>query len=298
MTMQAEGGATPAVNGQGGGVDSAGAGASPPAPPPAPQPSQAATPSPQPVPAAAPAARVPTRKLIGDADDIPPDADLIELPPNALKSRLERYTKKQLRDAFGTDSVDAIRTKLQEHEAWRNEREQQRLAEMTESERLREQLATAQRERDEAVQRAEQIHTERVVAEQDSHVSGILGKYINPRYLKHEARNLAEYISTLSEAELSDPDAVIEAWCRKTIEEDPALAIRVAEPPPVTAPVAAPVPAAAPQTRPLTNGAAVQRPPNVAQGGIVAPKTYAPGTPGSASDKEWREFKRQNGWNF
>lgn len=261
---------------------------------------QAPVPQALPVSVPQPVGRTPTRKLItADGEEIPNDADLLEIPPTALKGRLERYTKKQLRDAFGTDDVDTIKARLSEHEQWREEREQKRIAELSEVDRYKEQLAAAQAERDAAVERAEQIQTQQVVSEQDSNISAIMGRHFNPRYMKHEMRNLAEYIQSLPEAELGDPDAVVEAWCRKTVEEDPALGIPTAVAP-VAAPQAAPPPVIPPPPAgPLmTNGGGGTRPQNVNPNGIVAPKTFAPGHAGSASDKEWREFKRQQGWHF
>lgn len=244
-----------------------------------------------------PAGRIPTRKLLGENDDIPNDAELIELSPHALKSRLDRFTKKQLRDSFGTDDVNSIRSKLQQHQLWEKEREEKRIAELTESQRLQEQLQAANRERDEAIARAEQIQTEQIVSEQDHHVTGIVGKHINPRYLKHELKNLAEYISGLSDAELADPDSVVEAWCATAIKEDPAIAIQT-NGASLVANGASQGPPLSPQGQPFTNGANTQRPQHVNPQGIVAPKTFAPNQPGSMSDAEWRAYKRANSWNF
>jgi len=268
----------------------------PPVSPPVAAPAQPAIP----VPIPAPAGRVPTRKLIGDADDIPNDADLIELPPTALKGRLDRYAKKQLRERFGTDNVDQIRADLDELRVMRAEREERRLADLTETQRLTEQLAAAERRAVEAETRAEQVQTERVVAEQDHHVVAIVAQHINPRYMKHELKNLAEYISGLSDAELADPDAVVQAWCQRAVAEDGALAIPSTGGSAIggAGPVVAPTPAVPIPGQPLTNGANIQRPQNVNPAGIAAPKTFAPGQAGSVNDKEWRDFKRQNGWNF
>lgn len=255
-------------------------------------------------PSAQPAVRIPTRKLVADADeDLPADADLIEMSPALLKKRLERFTRKQLRDRFGTEDMDSVKKDLDELATLRAEAEQRRIATLSETDQLREQVMAATRRAEQAEARAEQIQTERVVAEQDQTVTAIMKQHINPRYLKHESRNLAEYISGLSEAELADPEATIEAWCKQAIAEDPALAIPQMEAP--AAPVATLQPAPGttaarpPVPVPVSNGANVQRPNQAVPGGPGGPaSTYAPGRSNSASDKEWRDLKRANNWNF
>lgn len=252
---------------------------------------------------ATPVARIPTRKLVADADeDLPNDADLIEMSPALLKKRLERFSRKQLRDRFGTEDMDAVKKDLDELATLRAEAEQRRMASLTETEQLREQVMAATRRAEQAEQRAEQVMTERVVAEQDQSVMAIMKQHINPRYLKHESRNLAEYVSGLSEAELADPEATIEAWCKQAISEDPALGIPQQQP--EAAPGAALQPAPGTPVRPavpvpVSNGANVQRPGQASPGGAQGPaSTYAPGRSNSASDREWRELKRANNWNF
>lgn len=250
-----------------------------------------------------PVARIPTRKLVADADEeLPADADLIEMSPALLKKRLERFTRKQLRDRFGTEDMDAVKKDLDELATLRAENEQRRMASLTETEQLREQVGQAQRRAEAAEARAEQIQTERVVAEQDQTVTALMKQHINPRYLKHESRNLAEYISTLSDAELADPEATIEAWCKQAISEDPALAIPQAAAEPPVVPVQPPSNVAAirpPVPVPVSNGANVQRPSAASPGGVQGPAgTYAPGHPNTASPQEWRDYKRANNWNF
>jgi hypothetical protein len=245
------------------------------------------------------AERIPTRKLVADADeDLPTDADLIEMSPGLLKKRLERFTRKQMRDRFGTEDMDSVKRDLDELTTLRAEREERRMASLTETEQLREQVSQMQLRAEQAEARAEQIHTERVVAEQDQSVTAIMRQHLNPRYLKHETRNLAEYISGLSDAELADPELVIEAWCKQAISEDPALGLQQAAPEPPVA-ISQPAYARPPVAVPMSNGANVQRPAAASPGGVQGPSgTYAPGQPNSASDREWRELKRANNWNF
>src|SRR5580700_2962800 len=54
----------------------------------------------------------PKRHRLGVEDDIPDDADLLELPRRALDSRLARHTKSQLQQRFGTSDFDEIKGKL------------------------------------------------------------------------------------------------------------------------------------------------------------------------------------------
>src|SRR5260370_36360512 len=50
----------------------------------------------------------PKAKQIGEEDDIPEDADLLQLSKKALNARLLRHTKKELRERFGTDDLDDV----------------------------------------------------------------------------------------------------------------------------------------------------------------------------------------------
>lgn len=306
MTMVGEPGA-----GAGGGTPSPPNGAPAPtpqatAPTPAPtpvQPTPQATPQAAPVtPTATPVTRTPTRKLLdANTDDIDTAADLLEMPPKAFQARMDRYSKKQLRELFGTDDTNKIRENLQRLNEYDQQAEQQRQAALTAEQRLNEQLA-AERQRAEAAEmELESLRTQQIVSEQDVRVMGLLGQHINPRYAPYEAKRLADYINTLSEAELADADAIIVGWCKEQIKQFPELAKAGITPdanPTGGAVAGTPTTVVTPPGQPFSNGAGVTRPDQASEANPTAAKTFAPNQPNSMSPKEWSEYKRKNGWNF
>lgn len=229
-------------------------------------------------------------RLADEGDDIPADAELLEMSQKALKSRLDRHSKKSLRDRFGTDDPDAIQAKLDKLDAMEKAEESKRLAEMTENDRLKEQLATEQKARAAAEQRYSDMRERQVLEQEDRRVLGIAEKFIKPKFIKRWIPDLAAHIAGLDEEDLRNPEQVIESWCRAQAEENPEIS--VASPPP--APPAPPVP---PPRVPITTGPEATKP-TVTPSGAALSKTAAPNQPNSMSDSEWKKYKRDNGISY
>jgi hypothetical protein len=249
-----------------------------PTPPPAPDPGQRA-----PLP--------PTKKLIklADADDIPDDADLLEMSPRALKSRLERHSKKELRDRFGTDDTDDIKAKLDKLSEFEAKAEKDRLAQLSEVEQWKERAAKAERERDEAFTRARDAQEARIVDREDTRITGLAAKYLDPDYIEESLYKLARYLR--DEVDASDlkknANGVIEDWFKKLVEKKPKLGkdFGAAGPPP--------------KPVPLTNGTEPARPGQGGQpSGTALDKTAAPGKANSMTEAELRAYKRAQGLHW
>lgn len=241
----------------------------------------------------------PRRARLDDStDDIPPDADLLELSTKALKSRLDRHSRAQLKERFGTDDPAAIKTRLDKLEAMEKAEEDKRLAEMTENDRLKEQLATETRAREHAETRYRDMRERQMLEQEDRRVFSVTEKYIKPKMIKRWLPDLAAHIASMDEDELKDPDAVIEAWCKKQVEEFPEIAkdfvvTTTAEATAAAEAAAAAAKAAAPKV-PITTSTDGSRAAAPPQSGTSTMKTAAPNRQNSMTDSEWRQYKRDN----
>ncbi len=292
------------------------------APPPMINPGAAPQPAPVPVPPQpAPVERTPTRKLLSGDGDEPDDAELYEISRQNFKRRLERHSKAQLKQLFGTDNPEEIAAwKTQAEEAARRE-EEQRLAQMSEAERYKAQWQKAQQQYDTMKAEFDAFREQQVIGEQDRRIMGLIGKHIGggDKASKFVASEFAEHVNTLSEDELRRvDDGYIEQWTTKWVTDNPQFAaappqaITTAESAAAAAAmngangqimdvqlngnsphIASPPPAPRQIPIPISNGAGGPRP------SITQPhelqKTPAPGHPNSMNDTEWREYKRANG---
>jgi hypothetical protein len=232
--------------------------------------------------------------LLSDTDDeIPNDAELLEMSPRALKSRLDRFTKKQLKERFGVEDFDTIRTQLDELELYKREREEKRLAEMTELDRLKEQLAQAQEATRRSEAKALAMQEARVVEHEDRRVMAIAAKYLDEDYIDTELPRLARYIQGCSEEELRDADGTIEAWFRRRVEDKPKLGKDYSNGAPPPAQVQSQV-GPPPKQVPHSNGVTVERPGQAQPSGSNQARTAAPGRPNTMTEAELREYKRQH----
>lgn len=242
---------------------------------------------------------VPTRKLIGDEDEIPNDTEtLLEMKPSHLKGRLQRATaqeRKTLFAQFGVESAEGLQSKLDKLRDLEEKEEAQRLAQMTEVDRLNEQLTKEREARSAAEARVQQIQDTQVIEREDRRVLSIMEKHLDPDTIEDLIPKLARHLNGKSVEDLANPDAVIEAWCKEFVEKKPKFGKDYAaaasdakkdEPAPV-------------KQIPLDNGAKGARP----DGNPVPPseasgKTPKPGQPNSMSQAELAAYKRQHGLNY
>lgn len=260
-----------------------------PAPAPAPAPAAApqgmsAVPTPAPTAPSAPAAKK-SAKLSADDDDIPDDAELVQMSPRALKARLARASKQALREQFGTDDLESIKSKLATADEYAKKQEEERLAKLTAEQKLKEERDKAIRERDEFRTKFEERERTYVIEKQDARITRIAEKHIKPRHVAKFLPDLAQAILSSNDPKLAkNEDAWIEGWFKKLVQEEPEFGVNYA-----ASVAAAQAPAEKPEPKKivLSNGAKDGRPAGSQTSG--APKTAAPGKPNSMSDKEIRE---------
>ncbi len=255
----------------------------PPAPPPAQAPPiQAAPPAPPPAP------QGPQAHQLGDDGDIPENAELLSLSKKALNTRLERHTNKQLRERFGTDNPDEIKTKLDKLATFEKQQEEQRLAALTSEQRLQEQVNKERERGDRYKQRYQQTVEQQVFTREQTRIESIATRLVDPQFLQYEFQNLARYLqATYSEEELKQlPDQKIEEWFSNRIKEVPKLARDFSTPPP------------APRTAPLNNGPRSNDRPPPPQGPQNGRTNYSPSGPNAMSRDEARAKARSEGYDY
>lgn len=239
----------------------------------------------------------------------------VTLPPGALDDRLNRAKASAvapwLKELGAKDEAEA-KQKLAELKKAGEEREKQRLAEMSEIERYKTELQTAQARIAELEAMIAQ-HEEAKEHEQHEQVIGrVAGEVLAPKALRLFKLDLAQHVKKLhaSNPELAEKfgERGIRRFADKWLKENPEFAkpsdttqTTTADKPTTSAAKPAPT-QTAPVRRPVTTGAPQRRPapPQVQAGdGLVNGKTLRPGQPNSMSSQEVAaHVKRTMGINY
>lgn len=161
----------------------------PPVPPPVTTPPVAAK-----TPTTTPPAEPKRVRLTADGDDIPEDAELIEMTRGALASRLARASNKDLLKRFGTNDADKITADLKELEALKAEKEAARIEKLSEIDKANERVTTAERERDTAQAQAREAHTMRTYDRDERRLTRAAEKVVDPDYVDAELVRFAKHL--------------------------------------------------------------------------------------------------------
>jgi hypothetical protein len=237
--------------------------------------------------------------LLGENDDeIPPDADLLQLSRSAFKSRLERFSKKELRAHFGSDNIDEIKGKLAKFSEYETKAEEERRKTLSEQDRLKEDIDKATKRAEAAEQRAQQLEETHQFEQEETKMSRLAERFIDPDYIDAELSAFAKHLRktyTKEQAEkLTEKD--FEEYWTKRVEAKPKLAKDYEEKIKKAAgdgktPETPPKP-------PLTNGAAPNKPGSAAPSGGAQPKTYSPSGPNAMSTAEARQKAGAEGYRW
>lgn len=167
----------------------------------------------------------PSAITLGDDDEIPEGASLLQLSKSALGKRLDRATKKQLKDQFGTDNVEEIKKKLDAAAEYERTKEEQRRAQLTEVERYKEDAAAWRKKHDALEARWKGEKRAQMISSGHQMVTSIAKEFIDPDYLDTElpyfARELAAKYSK-DEMDSLGEDA-IRAYFKKRVETKPKI---------------------------------------------------------------------------
>jgi hypothetical protein len=218
--------------------------------------------------------------IVGADDEIPDEASLLKLTPGALNKRLERFSKRQLMDRFGTDDPGRIKADLDELQTLRAEKETARRAALSEKEKLEDDLRLANEAREKAEKKLQRAQDQQVFTEYDRSAEGVLSKHIDPESMELAVMKLKKHVLSLDDDELAKPEKVFEEWAAEFAKKNPRHARASDEKPAKRIPLNT---GASPRERPAPLN------PEVTQ------KTARPGQPNSMSKAEYAAFKRQHG---
>jgi hypothetical protein len=223
-------------------------------PPPKPPETPPAPPAGAKPPEGAPGPRV----LDAEGDDIPAEGDLFSLSRNALKGRLERFSRRQLRDKFGSDDIDAIKLRLDRAAELERQEEERKRAAMTEAERLKADALAAEQRAQTAEARVREVEEQQVLNAEEQRMMRLAEKHIDPDYVDQELTNFAKHLrKTFSKDELANlTDKQVDDYFVERLKAKPKLARDYEE----KMKAGAPKP---PEAKPLNNGVdASDKPPN------------------------------------
>lgn len=250
------------------------------------------------------------------------------IPPDALKARLERAAEQgraPFLKALGVKSEAEAQEKLAKLKAAEEESEKRRLAEMSEVEALKTQLAAKDQRIAELEAQLASHEQEREHEQQEQTVARVAGEQVMPKALKLFRLDLAAHIKKLAQ---TNPDLAerfgergirrfMEKWLKdnpefaraatqeETAPQAPAAGARTQGSPPAR-PGAAPAgkTPVAPVRKPVTTGVPQRKNPAVQVGtqpGSPAGmngKTARPGQPNSMSPVEVKAFAAKHGVNY
>lgn len=225
------------------------------------------------------------------------------MPPEQFNVRLRREREASDRkwaEAAGVKTPDEMKAKLAKLAELEAKETESRLAEMTELDRVKAQLAAANEEIAQLRAATEEAQTETAREREVRILEGIGGKVLKPRYVRVALTEFREHLRTLEKEDVETmKPREVERWFSTYAKENPELALGDPAEQPAAA-VAAPVAAVKPAARrPITNG---RPPPKRPDGGPVttdAPhmlhgKTVRPGQPNSMTPAEVRAFAKAN----
>lgn len=229
----------------------------------------------------APAKKEP--KVISEDDELPEDSELVSMSKQALTKRLDRHTKKELRERFGTDDYTKIKADLDELAGFRAKKEEDRKSALTKEQKLQEERDAEKKRADDAEAKLQKERDTQVFAEYDTTAKEVFADKVAPKHVKRAMRELKEHILSLDDAEApTEPKKakkVFEKWMKDWLEENPEFAKPAAE---------------EPKKIPLNTGSN----PNARRekgDPSLAHKTPKPGAVNSMSKAEYAAYKRERG---
>lgn len=167
------------------------------------------------------------RVQLKDDEDIPEDADLIELSSTALKKRLGRATKKELKMRFGTDDFDEIKEKLEKLSKFEAAEEERKRQEMSEKDRYESDLKRANDRAEKAERRLAAVYDERVIGQEESRIHKIAEEAgMDPDYIEDQFGRFAKWLNeNYSPKEMKKlKDSEIKKWFVERLKAKPRLA--------------------------------------------------------------------------
>lgn len=236
-------------------------------------------------------------ELSEDDDDLPENADLLQLSKSALAKRLARHTKKEIRARFGTDNLDDIKAKLDKLDSIEAEQEKKRREQLTKEQKLEEDLQREKKAREKAEKAHQRVVEQQAYTQYETSASSAITAHFEPGFEKFAMRELKDHLLTLPDSDVpSDPKKaakVFDEWAKKFVKENPKYAKAVTPAPPKEEEEKEEVKKPEPKKIALNTGANPQRPEKGDQG--QAKKTARPNQTNTMSKAEYAAWKRERG---
>lgn len=172
----------------------------------------------------------PKRIRLTDSDeDIPPDAELIEMSAKTLKARLNGAKRSEVRTLFeqwGVKNADELKTRLARVKELEDAEETRKRAEMSATQKLEADLKQERKLREDSDRRALTVTENYVVDKQETRISKLASRYIDPDYVEEILPKFAVHLrKTYSEDELKGlKDEDIGKWFKDYSKLKPKIA--------------------------------------------------------------------------
>lgn len=214
----------------------------------------------------------------------------IQMDEAALNERLARAKRQALIETFGTDDPAQIKALKDKAATLEKEAEERKRAAMSETERLKHDLAMERQARQRVRAELEQVRERQVVQEQQQVVERIASRHVAPQYVQDAAflfaKHLRDNVAPADLVKMTDKD--IGKWFQTFVNRRPAFSASATTRTRPRAPAGAPAPAPRPQ--------APQ--PAVKPDATMNGKSLKPGQPNSMTREEARAFARKSGYSW
>lgn len=244
---------------------------------------------PEPPPAPPPAKKEVT--LASDEDEIPDDVDLVHMSRKVLTGRLERHTKAQLRERFGTDDVGKIKAALDAAKEYEEKKEADRQAQLTKEQKLEENARRLRGERDEFKRQLRRELNERAIESVQGRIDRSVEKFVDPSpEIKAVAfRAYADHLKSLSKDDLNalyadEKNTEMEKFFSSWAESHP----KFAKEPPALPTI----------EQPLTNGKGTEDRPNSKDPKQNVGPEFSPSADNAMDSAEARAKAREKGYSW
>lgn len=191
-------------------------------PPPAAKPGEEKKPEPKPEPKRA--------SLKSDADEIPEDAEIVEMPLKALKRRLSKHTNAELKAQFGTSDAAEIKKKLARADELEKAEEDRKKAAMTEAEKKDAELAEYKARAEKAERRERAIYQARSFEREDNRMLRLSQEFFDEDYAEDQLPKLAKHLAetfddkALDAMKPAEVDKIVRDFFKELAERKPKLA--------------------------------------------------------------------------
>jgi hypothetical protein len=165
------------------------------------------------------------RELVDGEDELD-EKQPYQISGAALKKRLTRYSKSQLKEHFGTTDPEEIKSKLAKLAKLEADAEEARKAKLSEEEKMKEELAREKARAEAAEARAAAAEDKHIISVQERRVSSLASKFIDEDLLEDAmerfANHLRKNLSPREVAKLKDTD--VAEWFEQLAKDKPKFA--------------------------------------------------------------------------